>query len=266
MAGIEKVVHIIPLGHEFDRAVKPFEEVRVDRIYILTSFQNPKSNVKMKAEQQYFADKVIKYLENKAIEVVFVETDLFNIFSFIKEISRVISKEKNEGNRISVNMSAASRLTSVWATLVGMMQDVQVYYVQADAYSETEVEKKEHGLSICRGVDIMRLVNFHFYVPDPLGMKILLFLARKDRRVKTAELLSMLKSEDVKGFEEVFSEIRDKSKKRKIQSRQLMKLTRTILPKLEEGQFITMEKSGRNLLVSITDTGRYMAAASGELE
>ena len=58
----------------------------------------------------------------------------------------VIVAEQSLGNRVSVNMSAAGRLTSVGATLAGMVHGVQVYYVPANRYPETEEDRREHGL------------------------------------------------------------------------------------------------------------------------
>jgi len=36
LPGLRETVHIIPLGHEIDRAVKPFTKTRADRAYVLT--------------------------------------------------------------------------------------------------------------------------------------------------------------------------------------------------------------------------------------
>ncbi|WOF16020.1 hypothetical protein F1737_04530 [Methanoplanus sp. FWC-SCC4] len=51
--------------------------------------------------------------------------------------------------------------------------------------------------------------------------------------------------------------------KRAVQSRQLMRLDKTILTRLEKDGFIKREKQGRNILVSLTETGLYAACASG---
>ncbi|WP_278156248.1 DUF6293 family protein [Methanogenium sp. S4BF] len=39
MAGIERTIHIIPLGHEIDRAVITFDDTTVDQVYILTGLK-----------------------------------------------------------------------------------------------------------------------------------------------------------------------------------------------------------------------------------
>jgi DNA-binding MarR family transcriptional regulator len=45
-----------------------------------------------------------------------------------------------------------------------------------------------------------------------------------------------------------------------------MKLDKTILTKLEKNKLIVREKSGRNVFVSLTESGRYVARLSGLLE
>ncbi|MCM2466125.1 HFX_2341 family transcriptional regulator domain-containing protein [Methanoculleus oceani] len=277
MAGMEKIVHIIPLGHEYDRAVKPFEDSSADRVYILTRWHDPSAAMKMVDDQRYYASKVKEALEKREIDVKCESVNLFDFLEVTKSISKIIVKEKAEGNRIRMNMSAAGRLTSVAATLVGMHHDVQVYYVHADNYPDDPDERQKHGLSVCDSNKIAYLTNLKFDMPDPIGMNILAFLCEKGKKVNTRELLGRLKELQVEGFQELFYDDidlvdDDKRKnsqygaiveKRTRQSRQLMKLNKTILEKLETRGYIRREKIGRNVYISITDTGTYVAYLSG---
>ncbi len=276
MAGMEKIVHIIPLGHEYDRAVKPFDDSNADRVYILTRWRDSSAAVKMVDDQRYYANKVRDTLKKKGIDVKCEPVNLFDFLEVTKSISRIIVKEKVEGNRIRMNMSAAGRLTSVAATLVGMHHDVQVYYVRADGYPDDPDERKKHGLSVCDSNEITYLTNLKFDMPDPIGMNILVFLCEKGRKVSTRDLLEKLNELQIDGFQELFCdniELSDDDKRkdrnkelvsRRIrQSRQLMKLNKTILEKLEKSGYVRREKIGRNVYVSITNTGTYVAYLSG---
>jgi hypothetical protein len=277
MAGMEKIVHIIPLGHEYDRAVKPFEDSNADRVYLLTRWHDPSAAMKMVDDQRYYASKVRDALSERRIDVRCESVNLFDFLEVTKSISKIIVREKAEGNRIQMNMSAAGRLTSVAATLVGMHHDVQVYYVHADDYPDDPEERKEHGLSVCDSNKITYLTNLKFDMPDPIGMNILAFLCKKGKRVNTRDLLDRLNELQVEGFQELFcdninlvddderksSQYRTIVAKRTLQSRQLMKLNKTILEKLEAKGYIKREKIGRNLYVSNTDTGKYVAYLSG---
>jgi len=263
-AGLERIIHIIPLGHEIDRAVVPFQQQKPNRVYILAVIDDRKLNQEMVARQRYFVDQVTSKFD-KDIEVKIVNTNMFNLQEVIKKISHIIDQEKKVGNRVFVNMSACGRLTSVGAVVAAMAHNVNLYYVMADDYAKTEDEIKVHGLSICRTSNVNKIINFNFVLPDPLGMEILVFLYRKNKPVRTVDLLDFLKDKKEPGFQTLFFEVED-NKKRTVQSRQLMKLDKTILQKLEKDKLIIREKSGRNVFVSLNESGRYVACLSGLLD
>jgi len=264
MTGLEKTVHIIPLGHEIDRAVNPIREQLPNRVYILAVIDNPDLDQKMVARQRYFVTEVKARLDKK-IEVITVNTNMFELQDVIKTISGIILKEKNLGNRVFVNMSACGRLTSVGAVVAAMGHKVNLYYVMADGYAKTETEINTHGLSICHGTNIKKIVTFDFVRPDPIGMAILVFLYNKGKPMRTVDIFEFLRKQKVEGYEILFYEFGDE-KKRTVQSRQLMKLNKTILSKLNDLKFILLEKSGKNIFISLTESGRYMACLSGLLE
>lgn len=259
MEAIEKTIHIVPLGHEIDRAVAPFEKAKADKVYLLSNFGEPG---KMGEEQDYYICEVRKKLEALGIIVECVKTDLFDLLDIICNTATIIRTEKDLGNRVNVNMSAAGRLTSVGVTLAAMAHNVNVYYVKSDFYPEEHEMRLFHGLSICSSCNITRLVNFQFLLPDETGIRILVGLCNKEKPVYNRDILEMLQEANTPGFEELYDEF-SREKKRAVQSRQLMRLDKTILTRLEKDGFIKREKQGRNILVSLTETGLYAACASG---
>jgi hypothetical protein len=262
--GLEKIVHIIPLGHEIDRAVIPFKDQTPNRVYLLAVIENPDLDQDMVERQRYFVQQVKSKL-NKTIEVITINTNMFELSDVIKTISTIIRKEKEQGNRISVNMSACGRLTSVGAVIAAMAHGVNLYYVMADGYSKTDKELNNHGISICWTTNIKKIVALDFVLPDPVGMEILVFLYRKNKPMRTIDIFEVLRDKNVNGFDTLFSEL-EGDKKRSVQSRQLMKLDKTILSKLERNNLILREKSGRNVFVSLTESGKYVACLSGMVE
>ena len=266
MPGIERTIHIIPLGHEIDRAIIPFEKTKADHVYLLTGLEEINSRLDMSKQQRYFADTVRKRLLTMGIEVTCRHVNLFDLQDVMKTISKIIIEEKANNNRVFVNMSAAGRLTSVAATLVGMAHNIQVYYVHADEYPDDKKNRKEHGLSVCKKGEVTSLTNFQIVMPDSTGLEILLFLSKMGRRVRVKDVLELMQIKKIEGFEENFVKIKQSKKKRSVQSRQLMKLDKTILARLERNGFITRTKEGRTTYVSITESGNYAAHISGLLE
>ena len=265
MVDIEETVHIIPLGHEIDRAVKPFETLKADRVYLLTNLKNERSNDEMFKNQKMYVEKVEKILKKKKIDVVkIIDVNLFDLLDVMKNVSRIIVEENSQKNRVFVNMSAAGRLTSVAATLAGMAHNANVYYVHADEYPISKAARRKHGLSICNLRKSDTLENFEIKMPEQIGMKIILMLCKECKPKKMKDILIFLKEEQVPGYHELFDEV-EKSRMRSLQSNQLMKLDKTVLTKLEKHGYIERKKDGRNVFISITKSGRYIAHISGLL-
>ncbi len=262
--GLEKIVHIIPLGYEIDRAVVPFQDQIPGRVYLLAVINNPDLDQNMVAQQQHFVNQVKARL-NKTTEVITINTNMFELQDVIKTISGIIRKEQEQGNRISVNMSACGRLTSVGAVVAAMAYDVSLYYVMAQDYARTEEEINLHGLSICPTPNVKRIVNFAFVQPDEIGKQILVSLYKKGKAMRPIDIFEVLRDLRVQGYGVLYPEVEGK-KKRDLQIRQLMKLDKTFLTRLERDKLIIREKRGRNVFVTLTESGRYMACLSGLLE
>ena len=267
MAQIEEVVHIIPLGHEYDRAIRPFETRTADRIYVLTVTDRQKYAADMIERQEYFTKKVVNFLKSKHYQVITKDVDLFDILEVMKNVANIILHEKNLGNKVHVNMSACGRLTSVGATLAGMAQGANVYYVSAGDYALDKTTYLEHGLSVCSKSTPFRFENFQLAQPDYISKKILVELYSQPNGMNTRDIRKMLRESDVEGFKsdtdsEVFRHMAY-NEKRLEQIKQLMKLEKRYLQGLERNGYISRIRSGRNNIISITDSGRYIACISG---
>ena len=269
MPSIQEVVHIIPLGHEYDRAIKPFEKRKADRVYILAIIDWRNFKKEMMEQQEYFRNKVIQYLEKKDIQVILRDVDLFNLLDVMHNISSIIVHEQNAGNIVNVNMSACGRLTSIGATLAGMSRGASVYYVSADGYSHAVDEYNEHGLSICNRDRIFMFENFRFDEPDAASTRILVELCHKPSGMNTKDLRSILRNMNVPGFDidtdQPVKHLKNENKRLE-STKQLMKLEKRYLQPLERSGYISRVKSGRNNIISITEAGKYIANISGLLE
>lgn len=262
----EEIIHIIPLGHEIDRAIKPFERYKANKVYLLAVTETfRKYSIDMIERQRYYVNVVKEKLKEHEIEVEHRNIDMFDILEVIKHISNIVVEEKAKGNRVFVNISSAGRLTSVAATLAAMAHGVKAYYVMADGYSENEEERKKHGLSICRQLRLMFLENLPIQLPKENEMKILVKLCKERKGLKTIDLLEHLGSQKVLGFEKCANiRLRKIPKGEKINY--LMKLNKGILEKLEANGYISRERSGKYNLIKIAQSGIYVAHISGELK
>ena len=262
----EEIVHIIPLGYEIDRAVKPFEKYKANRVYILSIIDTfGKYSPEMTQRQKYYVDAVSSRLKSYGIKVIVKNVDMFEILEVIRHISNIIFTEKAEGNTVYVNISSGGRLTSVAAYLAAMAHDAKAYYVVADRYASTEDEKLEHGLSICEKLRVNFLEKFKLQLPRENEMKVLVKLCREGKSMKTTDIIEYLASEGVRGFENC-ADMRSRKIPRKQKINCLMKLNKAILAKLEANGYIEREKTGRYNEIKITHAGKYVAYISGFLK
>lgn len=260
---MEENVHIVPLGYEYDRAVRPFEGpsgFRVNRVYLMSALEGVEAPPEVVSKHQKYADMVRARLEELGIIVVPVPTNLIDILEVLKKVCKIIRAEQAQGNNVYVNMSSAGRLTSVGATLSGMVHGVKVYYVVSDGYADNDPRMETHGYTIVETLKITYLENFKISLPGDLQLKVLAEIFRIGR-MRTVEIIYYLRSMGASYFMEDYDTLGRSEK-----SRVVMKLNRNILDKLVESGLISKRKLGRESEYEITETGKYMASISGLVE
>ncbi len=255
---MEEIVHIIPLSFEIDRALKPLEKLRANRVYLVYSME---SFSKKKAQASlHFLQVVKEKLEQMNIDVVLQEGSSSDPLPLLSTISNIIVREKNENNIIYVNMSASGKLTAVAATLAAMYHDVKVYYVHVDGgFSRSTKDMAEHGFSIVNAPNYTVLTNFTIDMPSGAKSVFLAELYKKGE-MATGDIVRMIRGNKLKGFEDLNEDIRGKQR---TASNLLVRINRGILDELERKGYIKVEKKGRNKVVTITDKGRYAACLIG---
>jgi hypothetical protein len=256
---LEEIVHIIPIGYEFDRVVAPFRSgYKVNRVYLLSSIEDIDAPTAVLEKHQFYVDKVRKELEGLGIIVIQVPTNLIEYLALIQVISKIVIEEKQKGNLVYINMSGAGRLTSVASTLVGMVHNVKVYYVDATGYADKDPRMTTHGYSIVEGTpNITMLANFQINMPNEIQLKALVKIYENEG-IKTIDLIEYLGSE---GFGDYSVDYYSLSRNEK--TALIMKFNRNVVDKLSDSSYITKIKLGRENAYKITNTGKYIASISG---
>ena len=269
--GLPETVHIIPLGHEIDRAVKPLMKNRADRVHLLAISQDADLDPVMKEKQVNYTRKVTSRLEEKNIPVQFHRVDMFDILEVMKKVSRIIVIEKEKGNNIYVNMSACGRKTSFAVTVAAMYHEVVSYYVAADGYATGENSGKEidHGMSIVESGNIELLQQFKIMKPKDINVELLAELyCRKINNtpyMRSDEIINFLNERKVHGFE-VKPEDKRGLDKSKLRRSLLNRISRSHLEELEGQKYIEKKKIGKEFSVRITDAGSHIACVSGLID
>lgn len=150
---MERLVHVVPLGWEKDRAVKPILEMRAHRVYLLSRTDND--------HNRRFLDLVRKGLveevEDREIREVPIDAER-EFESILLEVAKAIVNEHAAGSRVHLNMSAGGKIAAAGATLVGMYHSDkigQIYYAKLKDYTvlakNPKASFRANGLSIGYG-------------------------------------------------------------------------------------------------------------------
>lgn len=195
-SGLSEIVHIIPLGQEFDRAVRPFDSAAANHIYIIAD-ENTEVDLKnpmmYMAEScppsEYYVSNVVKYLKKKHIPTDIVRTDFSDMSELLKTISSLIRKEQFFGNKVYVNMSAAGELAAAAAALAGMALDAEVYCVHTDGYA-SDAERPKSGVSVCSTNAVSMLPKVDIHLPDDSELPVLEELYYTNNNILSASEIS----------------------------------------------------------------------------
>jgi predicted transcriptional regulator len=258
---MEQIVHIIPLGYEIDRAVKPFESpagFKANTAYLLSSV-DPQSPTDIQQKHYHYYQTVKTRLETQGINVKPIELDLFDFFDVLSKISYIIKQEQNNGNIVYVNVSSAGRLTAIGTALAAMVHNARIYYVESDEYSDTPEKWHEHGSTIVQDLRLLFLEQFIIQLPNDLQQQTLVELHQRTQ-MNTMEIIRYLSTIDSTLFPPNYESM-TRSEKITIS----MKISRRILNQLESTGYILREKHGRENYYLLTESGKNMAAISGKI-
>lgn len=277
-----KTVHIIPLGHERERATFPFEDRKADLIYLVVDERGLTATRSddMSADQVRFTDLVYNDLTKKGLTVKIVYTNTFNLATLINTLSKLIILEQENKSTIFMNMSSSGRFASVAASIAGMAHDVRLYYVHSNNFAESRKERLEHGVSICESVEsrVEEFANYRFEVPDKIELTILEELFKKKEKgyhwATTKELADVLciidDSFDMPLFREMPKEEKekmsegDKTALRNTQSRVLMRLNNSLMKRLIAKKYVERnDPKESKVRYKITASGEYALHLSG---
>lgn len=230
-------IHICPIGYEVDRIVLAAEQLRADRVWLITE-KNPSKETAGK-----FIHKVKLLLRKNKIEVEEIGVDRDDLFDNLKIIREVFVKES--GNEIHVNVSAGSKIQAI-AGMMGCMMFKEYspipYYVEPKKY-ETPLNKPQ-STGIRR---ILSLPDYTIQKPDNKLVKALQLINKNNNKITKKNLAELA---IIAGL------IEPANKNKKVDQSAYAKLDHHIIkPLLDQWKFISVEKIGQNHWIIMTENG-----------
>ncbi|HVL88559.1 MAG TPA: DUF6293 family protein [Candidatus Thermoplasmatota archaeon] len=252
---MDRLVHIVPLGWEIDRAVLPIHHYRAHEVHILC---NPES----RPEQKQAYRQVEKALKATGAKVSLVIVDANDdIRGILRETTRLIKAALKNGDRVYVNMSAAGKVAAAAATIAALAHLPRdrgvVYYVRPESYVHTDEDVKKYGLTRGMKGEPVPLPRFDLRLPPEDGQLILRELRKRLPNPLTyKEAIYLLRDAGVSGFEGAKYE---KNTPRAEKNRLNVRFNKGILQKLLAENLVKIRPRGQRREILLTSEGDYVA-------
>jgi hypothetical protein len=258
---MQQIVHVIPLGWEYDRAVLPVISLRAHRVYILCDAQEHEP-------RRHFLAKVVKELTRRKVDVVPVLVDSFlDIGATMREVTKILTYERAQGNRVFVNTSTSGKVAAIGVTLAAMAQlrpgEGGIYYVEAEEYPSSRKGQREHGIAKGMRGDPIFLPLFRIRLPDQICMKVLALLATSQTgRLRYQSIIEKLRRDGERGFEQ---RTRAPVDPRRDRTSLNVSFNQQVVRKLVRDDYVRVIEEGRSRSLSLTLGGRYLATLGPSL-
>jgi hypothetical protein len=253
---MRRIVHVVPLGWEYDRVVRPISLMHAHRVHLLC---RPDSD----PVRSHYLDMVKVFLERKGIDVKHHDVDANSDLSgLLREMSDIVQTEQRANNTLMINIAGAGKVAAAASMLVAMAHLSShtglLYYPVADDYSRTEKDRMEHGLSIGMSGDPVEIPFFRLPIPQGDSRVVLWALSNAPGgTLSYTACIDLLSKRGSKGYE---IPKKPKDGKRGV-PRNLSNVTlnRRVVKKLLEWKFVEVESAGSERMLKLTDQGRHMA-------
>ncbi|MFA9518643.1 DUF6293 family protein [Halopenitus sp. H-Gu1] len=239
MSGLQvpKRIHIVPLGYEEDRIVKPVLSYDADEVLLLEP--DPDSEEIHRPE---YHERVRDQLRNAGIEIETIECNIFNLYSSLGTIAE-LANEFREHN-VYVNLASGSKVTAIGGMIACMATGAIPYYVRAETYAGGDERPVASGVK-----KIETLPKYHIEEPEPQHISILDYVTTNEPVTKHNLIeygkhkeLPFIARYDADGVQNP-----DRGYYRRLN-------TQIINPLLNRG-FIDVEKHSKYQYVTVTESG-----------
>ena len=255
---VSERVHIVPVGHEYDRVVKPATDYRADLVILIGHERNDEQG-------QECWQNVIEGLTDANIEFQEKRCDIFNLYDSLATITEIMAEHGNDD--VYVNVSSGSKITAIAGMIASMVMDSRAYYVQAEEYSSRpdtledienisreELEELARGPFIPKGIaKATELPKYPIDAPEKDQVTVMEFIQQWSEThgpPTKGEIIYFANHANLKFI------------KRDVEEKGRYRLLDTyILDPLKERDWVDITKQGRSKVVSLSENGEAALSA-----
>ena len=231
-------IHIVPVGHEYDRIVIPLIQQRAERVYFLT-------NLAKKDTGEVYLDRIKNRLKEVGMEdFSVVHCDIENIYDIFRHMMKIIEKER--GNLIYLNLSSGKKTFTIAGTMIAMMlkeeqTEIIPYYVNPERYSSRNdnMEAMSYGVA-----GIYEIPTFKVDLPDESLIRVMKYIS--DAGIyKKREIVDFV-------YREKILTVKGSAAKK------IMAANRQVFDKLSERGLIRIMGARKSATVKLTENGKQL--------
>ncbi|MCI0504419.1 DUF6293 family protein [Candidatus Micrarchaeota archaeon] len=237
MKNVRLRVHIAPLGFEIDRIVLPLQELKADKVWLLTHSKGDQASA--------YREKVISLLEKADIRHELAECDITDLYDVLRTFRLIIEKEAE--NDIFINVSSGSKIEAIAGMMASMIfkngTQITPYYVVPKKYL---VEPE--GIPLTEGVEsINALPEYRMEQPKKQLLDVLKLIDQAGGAISKKDLIE---EAERRGLIVVGGRNPTQSK--------YISLNKNYLEPLQSWKLVKIQKDRRWKNILLTDEGRNM--------
>lgn len=172
-------VHIVPVGFEVWRVVKPLEDMRAERVYLLRHSEDDESLKDIKDVRKLLEKRKVVFEEKRA--------NIFNYVDTMAMLRRLALEEKNKGNTVFINLSSGTKIAAIAGAVICGMYGVKGYYVHKDPKSYRKRTDNKSDIGITDEIKSLKIE-----VPESKGITILKVIEKNEGYPQKIEILREL--------------------------------------------------------------------------
>ncbi|WP_459194040.1 HFX_2341 family transcriptional regulator domain-containing protein [Halosimplex sp. J119] len=235
-------VHVVPLGYEHDRILRPVRKHDADVVYLLAP---DGEHTPLTPYQQA----LVEELEGDGRTIRYRQTDLDDLYDVLAVVTTVAADHENDVVR--VNVSSGGKLAAIGSAIACMATDATAYYVRVDEHvPNLESNPRTRGMN-----DDIVLPSYPIEAVSRDQVAILDYLETTNDETYTAkksDLIEYAESERLSFIADA-DPANDKAK--------FALLNANVVDPLAEDGYIAVEQVGRQKQIRLTETGENVLHA-----
>ncbi|QAU13013.1 hypothetical protein EKH57_09925 [Halorubrum sp. BOL3-1] len=234
---VPKRVHVVPLGYELDRIVRPVVDGDADEVLFLEPNLDREG-----VDRPSYHGAVRERIHEEEISTETVECDIFDLFSSLGTIAEIADELRD--HNVYVNLASGSKVTAIGGMIACMVTGAIPYYVRAEEYAGGEERPVASG---ARAPET--LPKYPIEEPKPERVAVLAHVER-EQPVTKGELIDYGRREGLP-----FVERYDTEGVRNPERGYYRRLNAHVVDPLTDRGFVEVEEHSKYQYVSVTESG-----------